>query len=367
VIGGNSSFVLNPSRQNNLSQEGKMGGWRWTISPYWLLGLALTLSACTTPSVPALPLLAEQEAPGGLLPQEYLCSEVRLPEASDPHLAKEIQNFLERNRMLGDLPEVANNLPVILNGPVRSYLHLFCHSNQATFKASLARSGRYLAMMRRIFREQGLPQDLVYLSLVESGCNPWARSPAEAIGLWQFIQGTALSYGLKVNAWVDERRDPEKSTRAAARYLKDLYRQFGCWYLAAAGYNAGEHRVEAAVNRHITRDFWDLAQKKGLPQETCNYVPQFIAVALIANNPGKYGFDISYAAPLRHSEVKIPGGTDLRSFAQALEVPYENLKELNPELQKDLSPLDAKEYCLKIPPERQKSASHLACLYVQTK
>ena len=182
-------------------------------------------------------------------------------------------------------------MPLVLNGPVRAYLVSF--ANSANFRASLARSRQYLPMIRQVFRCQGLPQDLVYLPLIESGFNPKARSPKEAVGLWQFIAETARRYGLKVDGEVDERCDPEKSTQAAARYLKDLYHQFGCWYLAAAGYNAGEKRVEGVVSRYGTRDFWIMARSRFLPQETCNYVPQLIAATLIAKCPEKYGLSPS--------------------------------------------------------------------------
>ena len=175
------------------------------------------------------------------------------------------------------------------------------------FQASLARSGRYLPMMRRIFAEHGLPQDLIYIALVESGFSPYARSPKDAVGIWQFIEGTAKRYGLKVNDRVDERQDPEKSTRAAARYLHDLYQQFGCWYLSAAGYNAGENRVEGVMNRHDIQDFWVMAQKKLLPEETCNYVPQIVAAALIAKDPEKYGMaPVKYQAPRGRAKSEGP-------------------------------------------------------------
>ena len=235
-------------------------------------------------------------ASGGLIPQEYLCPGAG-QAAPDPRLVREIAAFLEKNQMFGGLPAgVASDLPIILNVPVQKYLHAF--ANSKNFQASLARSGRYVPMMRRIFAEHGLPQDLIYIALVESGFSPYARSPKEAVGIWQFIEGTARRYGLKVNDRVDERQDPEKSTRAAARYLHDLYKQFGCWYLSAAGYNAGENRVEGVMNRHDIQDFWIMAQKKLLPEETCNYVPQIVAAALIAKDPEKYGMaPVRYQAP----------------------------------------------------------------------
>ncbi|OGP73106.1 MAG: hypothetical protein A2Y80_00765 [Deltaproteobacteria bacterium RBG_13_58_19] len=276
------------------------------------LGMILFFSACAAQSdLTQLPRLPKKEASLGLIPPEYLCPGADPAEAPDPQLVQEIKAYLEENGMLGGIPAgVAGDLPIILNGPVRSYLRVFSTSQKAIFQTYLARSGRYLPMIRRIFREYALPQDLVYLALVESGFSPLARSPAGAVGLWQFIEGTARRYNLKVDNWVDERLDPEKATRAAARYLKDLYRQFGCWYLAAAGYNAGEKRVQGVMDRHGTRDFWVMAQKKLLPQETCNYVPQLIAATLIAKNPEKYGFTrIAHLPPWSHEQVQVAQGT----------------------------------------------------------
>jgi hypothetical protein len=328
-----------------------------------LLGLALFISACASPPGTEKALgLAPKETARGLVPQDYLCQGSGPQEAADPRLSREIQGFLEENGMLGGIPpSLASDLPLVLNGPVKSYLRSFSQSQKGTFETYLSRSGRYLPMMRRIFQEYGLPQDLVYLALVESGFSPQARSPAEAVGCWQFIAGTARRYGLRVNSWVDERRDPEKSTRAAARYLKDLFNQFGCWFLAAAGYNAGEHRVEGTVHRHDTRDFWTMAQKKLLPQETCNYVPQIIAATLIAKSPARYGFEqIHYQAPLKYEKVKMPGGADLRWFAQVSDIPFQILKDLNPELNRERTPADQDEYLLKIPLTKKKKAAQAA-------
>jgi membrane-bound lytic murein transglycosylase D len=322
-----------------------------------ILGLALWLGGCATTDHSLPSPLAEKEVKRGLIPQEYLC-----PGSSqgtpDPRLAREISNFLDENGFLVGAPGAAD-IPVVLNAPVQSYMRHFAHSQN--FRLTLARSGRYVPMMRRIFEEHGLPQDLVWIALIESGFSPFAVSPAAAVGPWQFIEGTARRYGLKVNKWVDERRDPEKSTRAAARYLRDLYRQFGCWYLAAAGYNAGEHRVEGAVGRNGEPDFWALAQKGLLPRETCNYVPQFIAAALIARNPGKFGVtEVAYQRPWSYERVKVPGGTDLHWFAQSLDLNYEALKELNPELKLGQAPGDVAEYMLKVPVQKKKEAGRLA-------
>jgi membrane-bound lytic murein transglycosylase D len=336
----------------------------WRLNPHLgiILGLVLFFSACAGPSgqIP-LPRLAEKEPSQGLVPQEFLCPGGG-KQAPDPQLAKEIQAFLEQNGLLGGVPAgMAHDLPIILNSQVQVYLRSFVNSRN--IQAGLARSGRYLPMMRRIFKEYGLPQDLIYLALVESGFSPYARSPKEAVGIWQFIEGTAQRYGLKVNEQLDERRDPEKSTRAAARYLRDLYKQFGCWYLAAAGYNAGEKRVEGVLNHYDINDFWTMAEKKLLPQETCNYVPQVIAAALIAKNPEKYGLgQISYQSPGAYEPIKVPGGTDLSWFAAELEIPDKELQELNPEIKAGQIPSNPKEYLLKVPAKKKGEARRLARL-----
>jgi membrane-bound lytic murein transglycosylase D len=204
--------------------------------------------------------------------------------------------------------------------------------------------------MRDVLKEKGLPEDLVYLSMIESGFNPYAYSRSKAMGPWQFIYLTGKRYGLKANWWVDERRDPEKSTIAAAGYLKDLYDMFECWYLAAAGYNAGENKIAIGMKRYRTEDFWELTKYRYLKQETKHYVPQMIAAALLAKDPEKYGFiGIEYQEPLRYDKVMVPPAMDLRFIAKACEFTVEELKELNPELRRWCTPPDAPEYEIKIP------------------
>jgi membrane-bound lytic murein transglycosylase D len=330
-----------------------------------LFALLVSIWGCASPGVP-WESLQDTEKPQSLVPKEFICPELAAAEKPDPRLALEIKTFLEESGILLGYAQ-AGDLPVVLNGPVQAYLRGFSTTQKAAFETYLKRSGRYLPMMRRIFKEHGLPQDLVYLALIESGFNPWARSPAAAVGPWQFIEGTARCYNLKVNNWVDERRDPEKATRAAARYLKDLYKQFGCWYLAAAAYNAGEHRVGSAVRKAAVSDFWTLAKNGCLPQETCQYVPKFIAAALIAKSPGKYGFTaIGYQQPLDWERIKIPGGTDLRAFAQSIDVAPQVLRELNPELQGDMTPKEEQGYVLKIPRIKKGEAQRLARICWQT-
>lgn len=190
------------------------------------------------------------------------------------------------------------DFPIQMNKQVKAYIIYFSTERKGFTKRSLARSNRYLPMIKEVFREYGLPEDLAYLAMVESGFNPQASSPAGARGMWQFIKGTGLRYGLVINGNVDERLNPEKSTQAAARYLLDLYKQFGSWYLAAASYNCGERRVEKELKKSNYRNFWQLSANKCIPGETRNYVPQMIAATIIARNPQKFGFTgVPYQSP----------------------------------------------------------------------
>jgi membrane-bound lytic murein transglycosylase D len=242
------------------------------------------------------------------------------------------------------------DIPIVINAKVEQFIQYFQTTAKNKFSNWLARSEKYIPFMRGHLKENGLPEDLVYLALIESGFNPYAYSRSKASGPWQFIYLTGKRYGLKVNWWVDERRDPEKSTIAAAKYLKDLYDMFECWYLAAAGYNAGESKIAAAMKRYRTEDFWELAKYRYLKQETKDYVPQMIAAALIAKDPEKYGFtDIEYQEPLRYEKGRVPELTDLLVIAKACETSVEELKDLNPELLRWCTPPNSPDYEIKIP------------------
>ncbi len=235
--------------------------------------------------------------------------------AWDPSVEKELKKW-ER--------QVNFDVPIHVNKQVRSYLVYFCTKRKDVVKRQLARSTRYLPMIKEVFQEYGLPEDLAYLAMIESGFNPNAQSPAGAVGMWQFIKGTGLRYGLVIEGPIDERRDPAKSTRAAARYLLDLYRQFGSWYLAAASYNCGERRVEKELKKSNHENFWELSANKCLPNETKNYVPQLIAATIIAKNPEKFGFgDVPYQQPGAHIEVASPAvrPTPVRLKSAAIKEP----------------------------------------------
>ena len=205
----------------------------------------------------------------------------------------------------------------------------------------MGRSTRYMSMMKKILREHNLPEDLIYLAMIESGFSTKAYSRAHAAGPWQFIRETGARYGLLVNAWVDERKDPIKSTRAAAQHLSDLFNRFGSWYLAAAGYNAGEGKISRALAMYNASNFWEITAEHChyIKEETKQYVPKMIAAALIAKEPGKYGFaNIYYQDPLSFDEAAVPGNVELKDVAAACGVGVETIVDLNPELKRWVTP-----------------------------
>lgn len=224
--------------------------------------------------------------------------------------------------------------------PVRQFINYFTKGRgRATMEAGLQRSVRFREMAQRIFKQEGVPTDLVWLAQVESGWNPYAYSWAAARGIWQFIPSTGSRFGLTQNYWVDERSDPEKSTQAAARYLKWLSGRYnGDWSLALAAYNTGEGNVDSAIARGGSRDFWRLHRGGYLAQETRNYVPAILAVVTIAKTPKKYGFELPPAFPYRYQTRLVASQTDLRPLAKKLKIAYSSLLDLNPELQRGVTP-----------------------------
>jgi membrane-bound lytic murein transglycosylase D len=242
------------------------------------------------------------------------------------------------------------DFPVTYNEQVRSWIQYFQTRGKRSFKRWLERSARYAPHIQEQLETHNMPQDLLYVAMIESGFTPSATSHAGAVGIWQFIKPTAQRYGLKVEWWIDERRNFTKATQAAIRYKKDLYRMFGSWYLVSASYNTGENRIQRLIKKHQTNNFWDLASMRVLPDETINYVPKIIAATLIAKSPALYGFkDLEYKMPYKYEETYVPGGTDLTNLAQYIGVKGRYLKDLNPDLLKGFIPREVPRFRIKIP------------------
>ena len=272
-----------------------------------------------------------------------------------PVIPGESQGFI---REAAAASPVRWDIPIARNESVEHFVGVLTGAQADEMARYLKRSGRYEGMIRAKLRARGMPEDLVYLTMVESGFNPTARSRVNAVGLWQFMSGTARGYGLRVDGYVDERRDPEKSTDAALRYLRDLHAQFGSWYLAAAAYNGGDGRVSRVMKSELGRvkgrgegDFWKIRHR--LPRETRNYVPLILASALVGKEPAKYGLgNVERWLPLATDTVAVPAGTDLELVARAVGVEETDLARLNPHLLKRMTPPGKDAYPVRIPDGR---------------
>ena len=246
-------------------------------------------------------------------------------------------------------PLILPGVPLVYNDRVHRFIEFFKGRGYNNFQTFLERSGAYLPLMQDILIEEGLPPDLVYLALIESGFSPYAHSHANAVGYWQFIESTGRRFNLRIDEWVDERRDPIKATRAAAEYLKFLYNRFGDWHLAAAGYNAGEGRISRAIRTLQHDDYWRIIEYRHLANETRDYVPKLMAATLIARNPEEHGFSPDYREPVHNGMVYVPGGTDLGRLAHAAGIELQELRRMNPELRRWTTPPDVDQYGLHVP------------------
>ena len=247
--------------------------------------------------------------------------------------------------------EPAADIPLTQNDKVEYFINYFQTKGRGTYGRWLSRSTRYLPMMKEILRKEGLPDELVYVAMIESGFQLHARSWANAVGPWQFMSATGRRYSLRIDQWVDERKDPVKATMAAAMYLKDLYGMFNNdWYLAAAGYNAGENKIFRAIDKYDTSDFWELSKGSYLKRETKEYVPKLLAAAIIAKDPARYGFtEIASIPVVEYDTVTLPGRTDLELVARLTGTTHQSIKELNPALRHWCTPPNYPDYELKIP------------------
>jgi membrane-bound lytic murein transglycosylase D len=309
------------------------------VSPYppspWLDTLANPTRTLTTESTP--PGSAEEpplEAPALLGPEDVQAVTGTQPEEATP------------------LPEPdtgKHDIPVVFNDQVKTFVHYFQTRKWGVITRAFERASRYLPMMRKIFREKGLPEDLLNLAFIESAVNPRATSRAKAAGIWQFVPSTGRLYGMRYSWWLDERRDPEKSTLGAAAYLKNLYNMFESWPLALAAYNAGEGKIQAAVQRQRSRNFWSLR----LPRETRLYVPAFMAMTIISREPERYGFTPPLESPFEVETVSLEHPTELTLIAQASGTTVEEIRDLNPELIRWATPPGLSSYAVRIPAGRR--------------
>jgi membrane-bound lytic murein transglycosylase D len=237
---------------------------------------------------------------------------------------------------------------VVVNEKVQYFMDRYTGERRAIISLWFDRSTRYLDMIRETFRARGLPEDLAFVAMIESGFNPKAVSRAGAKGMWQFMAATARRYGLRVDQWVDERYDPIKSTSAAAAYLRDLYALFGSWSLAKAGYNAGEMKVARAIRLTGTSDFWELARSRFLKQETKDFVPAIHAATVIGRDPSRYGFEPGVVETPVTDSVSVPARMSLKVLAAKTDIPFETLRALNPVLIKATTP-PGNPYMLTVP------------------
>ena len=301
--------------------------------PDWISSLLLPQRTVVLPSGPSPDEEPPLEAPALLSPED-------LDEVTG-----------EKPEETTALPEPdaqKHDVPLVFNDQVRAVVYYLQNRKWDVVTRAFERASRYLPMMRQTFREEGLPLDLLNLAFIESAVNPWATSRARAAGIWQFMPSTGRLYGMRVGWWLDERRDPEKSTRGAAQYLKKLYEMFEDWPLALAAYNAGEGAIQNAIRRQRTKNFWALR----LPKETRLFVPTFMAMTIIAREPERYGFSPPPEAPVEIDTVTLRQPADLKVIAQAAGSTVEEIRNLNPALIRWATPPDQGHFSLRIPAGR---------------
>ena len=242
------------------------------------------------------------------------------------------------------------DMPVTYNKKVAAWIAYFQTHGKTFFRNWLEKSTKYMPLLQSELKKAGLPTDLAYMVMIESGFSPTAISNAQAVGPWQFIENTGKNYGLKQNWWLDERRDIKKSTTAAIHYLKDLKDEFGSWYLVAASYNMGEGGLRKQIKNYRTNDYWELVKYRALPQETQDYVPKILAALMISKAPNLYGFrNIDAQYPLQYEVVWAPGGTNLDAMSDYLSVTRKSMRELNSELVLGYIPKQVSGHPIRIP------------------
>ena len=328
----------------------------WLLPLKWLLVLSLLSSCASVPK--SAPSPSSEASHSGEKTEQLVQSVIPFQKEAKFRSASDIENLTIDDVIRLEEPNTQNlydnsryDFPITVNSRVEGWIDYFTGKGRGHMERYLSRSSRYMPVMKQIFKKSGLPEDLVYLALIESGFNLRAKSRAKAVGPWQFMKATGKRYGLRVDAWVDERRDPIRSTEAAANYLKDLYLMFESWYLAASAYNAGEYKVLRAIEETKTNNYWRICETKMLRRETKDYVPKLIAAAIIAKNPSKYGFsEVEYLEPLQYDTVSISTPAKLKSIAKMVHASEDDILELNPAFARNTTPPAGGPYEVRLPP-----------------
>lgn len=265
----------------------------------------------------------------------------------------ESENSFISSEEITPSPSLETKIPLDQNKKVQFWINYFTVKDRERLVRFLNRGQKYKEVVQNTLKENDLPEDLYYLAMIESGFQTHARSSAQAVGVWQFISGTAHRYGLKIDRYVDERKDPIRATEAATKYLRDLYNVFGSWHLAMAAYNAGEMRIVRAIFKARTRNFWELVDAKALPRETAEYIPKFIAMTLIAKNPDAYNLkideDVINYPSLR--AIEVPGALSLTDLAKLAEIELSSISYVNPHLKQHRTPPNTATYEVWVPIE----------------
>lgn len=334
------------------------------LRPWIAVSFCLLLGACATPSKNSKKTASGWRSfgeegtytPGGRTQQGIVDSDLTACEGcilgSSHHgtFVSPLRVFELKGAEHLNLKNTHFDIPVVWNPQVAKWVSYFTGRGREWFQRYAQRGGRYAPVLSKVLNENGLPRDLIYLAMAESGFQNIAKSHASAMGPWQFMSFTGRKYGLNQDWWMDERRDPLKASVAAAGYLKDLHDLFGSWELATAGYNAGEGKIGRAIKRYGTRDFWKLTKGRYLKPETKNYVPKIMALAIIGKNLSSFGFnELAFDTTLDYDNIDVPANTDLMEVARVLNVPFEEVQRYNPELLRWQTPPHLPSYTLRMP------------------
>jgi membrane-bound lytic murein transglycosylase D len=345
------------------------------LCPWIAVSFCLLLGACATPSKTGKKTASGWRSfgeegtytPGGRIQQGIVDSDLTACEGcilgSSHHgtFVSPLRVFELKGAEHLNLKNTHFDIPVTWNPAVAKWVNYFTGRGRDWFTRYAERGGRYAPVLSKILNENGLPRDLIYLAMAESGFQNIAKSHASAMGPWQFMGFTGRKYGLNQDWWMDERRDPLKASVAAAGYLKDLHDLFGSWELATAGYNAGEGKIGRAIKRYGTRDFWKLTKGRYLKPETKNYVPKIMALAIIGKNLESFGFNqLAFDTTLDYDQINVPANTDLMEVARVLNVPFEEVQRYNPELLRWQTPPHLPTYALRMPVGSQEKWDEIA-------